>query len=207
MRRMITARWFVPAAVLLFVSTATAQDWPLANAGGNYTVMEGDWVMLDASGSSGMNGTAPQTYLWDLDNNGVFESTGYGVWFNASWRDGAESQIVSLQVCVSNACDTDMATINILNAPPEVDAGSDVTLYSGETFSLSGFFGDPGTSDLHTALVDYADNLGTVSAEIWEDSGAGIVAGEHLYYAPGAHNVRVCVTDDDGATGCDSLRV
>jgi hypothetical protein len=200
------------AAALLVAASVLAQDeWPYAEAGGTYQVYEGDWVMLDASGSYGVNGVEP-TYAWDLNNDGEFDTEGFSVWFDASARDGAASQVVNLQACVpidefENMCYTDLATVDILNATPQVDAGADVTLYSGQTFSLNGIFTDAGVSDSHIATVDYGNNSGTVSAGVIEDGGAGLVTGSRTYYAPSVRTVQVCVQDDDGGTGCDTLNV
>lgn len=213
MRKVISYSLLLAAALAgaLLVSAVLAQDdWPYAEAGGTYEVYEGDWVMLDASGSYGVNGVEP-LYEWDLDNDGSFETSGFSVWFDASGRDGNESQVVNLKACVAiedeDLCYLDLATVNILNSPPEVDAGPDVTIYSGETFSLSAFFSDPGIGDSHTATVNYDDGSGTVGASVFQDAGAGLVTGSRLFYSPGTRNVRVCVIDDDGDTGCDNLNV
>ncbi len=202
-------RLLVAFVLILVVSNVGAQveDWPLANAGGYYTVLEGDWLIVDASGSHGMYDQDPNRYVWDLDNNGEFETEGFSASFDASGRDGTESQVVGLEVCYEMACDSDVATIDILNVAPVVDAGSNATIYSGQTFSLASIFSDQGVGDSHTATVNYDNTNGNVSASVFQDGGAGIVTGQNTYYTPRVRNVRVCVSDDDGGTGCDSLQV
>jgi hypothetical protein len=200
-------------ALILLVSAVTAQeeepvtDWPEANAGGNYSVEEGDWVMVDASGSHGMYEFEPNGYRWDLDNDGTFETEGFSAWFDASGRDGAGNQVVGLEVCYEMACDTDVATVSILNVAPQLDAGSNATVYSGQTFSLSGIFTDPGVNDLHSATVNYDNGNGNVGASIFEGGGAGLVTGQNTYFTPRLRNVSVCISDDDGASSCDTLQV
>src|SRR5262245_22931609 len=103
------------AALVVAASVLAQDEWPYAEAGGSYQVYEGNTVMLDASGSYGVNGVEP-TYAWDLNNDGAFDSEGFSVWFDASSRDGAASQLVNLQACVpydefENRCYTDLATV------------------------------------------------------------------------------------------------
>lgn len=211
----ISAKWLIAAFLLILsaiVTVALAQDWPFANAGGNYRVFEGDWVMLDSSGSSGMNGVEPTSYAWDMNNDGVFELPGSSVMFDASGRDGTANQIVRLEVCVTDAeeasaCDTDVASIDILNAPPTVNAGADVTVLSGTTFSLQAIFDDPGASDTHTATVNYDNGMGFVAGSVFENAGDGIVSSPHTFYQPTMRNVQVCVADDDGGNACDTLKL
>ncbi len=47
---------------------------PIADAGGPYTVAEGNAIYLDARGSTDPEGM-PLTYAWDLDADGVFGET------------------------------------------------------------------------------------------------------------------------------------
>lgn len=54
---------------------------PAVNAGGPYSVQEGQTVTLTATGSAAHG--AALTYAWDLDNNGTFETPGQSVVFTA----------------------------------------------------------------------------------------------------------------------------
>src|SRR6202008_4807316 len=49
-------------------------DPPTVDAGGPYSVIEGQSVLVSATGSDPNGGTL--TYAWDLDNNGSFETPG-----------------------------------------------------------------------------------------------------------------------------------
>jgi hypothetical protein len=79
-------------------------------------------------------------------------------------------------------------------------ARPDSTVTEGDAMTLAAIgFTDPGVADTHGATIDWGD--GTV------DAGVGTVTGRHVYAAPGAFTVEVCVRDDDGGSGCDSLSV
>jgi dipeptidyl aminopeptidase/acylaminoacyl peptidase len=131
---------------------------PIAGAGGPYSAPEGGSVSLSGLGSDPDSGTL--TYVWDLDNNGTFETAGQNPSFSAAGRDGPSSQPVVLQVCDNqNACATSTGTVNITNVEPTVNAGADTTINEGNTFSSSGSFTDPGT-DTWTATVNYGDGSG-----------------------------------------------
>jgi hypothetical protein len=96
-------------------------------------------------------------------------------------------------------------------------AGPDQTANEGDLVSLSpATFNDKGTSDTHTATIDWGDGTGVEAAVVAEipfgppgsTAGAdGTVSGSHVYADDGAYTVTVCVDDDDGAAACDSLIV
>src|SRR6185312_4913860 len=118
-----------------------------------------------------------------------------------------------LRVCVT---DDDGGTgcgdvpVLVRNMPPVVHAGDKVLADPGQSVSLApATFTDLGVRDTHTATIDWGDGTvvaGTV-AEGVPGSGAGTVSGSHLYASNGNFVVTVCVTDNGGARGCDSLQV
>ena len=101
---------------------------PTANAGGPYSVNEGASVMLDASKTSDAEqNPTTLTYLWDLNNNGVFGETGAAATrgdevgihptFSAAGLDGPSMVTVSLKVSDTGGLVSDVAqaTINVVN--------------------------------------------------------------------------------------------
>ena len=115
------------------------------------------------------------------------------------------------QLCVT---DDDLGTgcadfpILVRNVAPVVDAGPDAGASAGVAFDLAGAsFTDPGTGDTHTATVDWGDGSPLEPASVLQGSGSGTVDAQHVYLAPGAYALEVCVTDDDGGAGCDTLQV
>ncbi len=178
-----------------------ANNAPLAEAGGPYSVMEGGAVTLQGSGSDPDND--PLTYAWDLDNNGTFETPGQNVSFSGvNTSDGPTSAIVQLQVRDDEgATAVDSATVNIVNVAPTVAAIAGLPLTPTPLTTAvtpTADFTDPGVLDTHTVVWDWGD--GTTSAgTVSEANGSGVVSGSHLYQAVGTYVVSCTVTDKDGA--------
>lgn len=119
-------------------------------------------------------------------------------------------------VCVTDddgavACDTFKVTVK--NAPPKVDAGPDQEADEGSLVKLApATFTDADPQDTHTATVKWGDGT-QASGIVTETPGGpgvpttGAVSGNHVYADNGSYTVEVCVTDDGGAAGCDSLIV
>ncbi len=95
--------------------------------------------------------------------------------------------------------------VRVGNAAPEVEAGPDVV--TGGFVALDpATFNDAGILDTHAATIDWGD-LNVEAGTVTQGAGAGSVAGSHTYAATGNYTVEVCVTDDEGDTGCDTLAV
>lgn len=107
---------------------------PTVDAGGPYTVNEGESVQLTATGNDPENGIL--TYAWDLDNNGSFETPGQTATFSAENIDGPSSQTVVVQVTDNgNLTATDQAIINVLNVDPVtviINSSADTYVRSGQ---------------------------------------------------------------------------
>jgi len=206
---------FVESAVLTVPPAITDLDLrldcippnqpPTADAGGPYEGDEGSVITLDASGSSDPDGTIV-LYEWDLDNDGAYDdatTVSVDIVF-----DDNDSFTVGLRVADDlGESDTDTVGVTVFNVAPSVEAGPDQTNYQDAVFSLApATFADPGVGDSHTATIDWGD--GTVEAgTVSESDGSGTVSGSHTYVDDGTYTVEVCVTDDDGGTGCDTFQV
>jgi len=95
------------------------------------------------------------------------------------------------------------ASVTFRNVPPVADAGADASINEGEAFSGAGSFTDPG-ADSWTATVDYGDGTGAQALALNPDKTFSL---SHAYAGSGPYTLEVCVTDDDGGEGCDSLTV
>jgi uncharacterized delta-60 repeat protein len=103
---------------------------PSADAGGPYSVVEGNSVVLDASNTTDPDQTANTLlYEWDLDGDGIFgesdeaasrgNETGINPTFDAARVDGPSSVTVSLRVTDNGGLSSlDTATINVSPQPP-----------------------------------------------------------------------------------------
>jgi Tol biopolymer transport system component len=183
---------------------AGPHDVPTADAAGPYSVPEGGAVTLDASGSSDPDGDA-LAFAWDLDGDGAYETPGTTASFSAAGRDGPSSAVVGLQACdPSGGCDTDDASVAILNLAPTVDAGTDQSVYRNQAVSLAGTFADP------AGLLDQP--YGWAWAVPGNPSAGTAPYGTTLartaaFATEGAYTLSLSVTDDDGGTGSDSVVV
>jgi cytoskeletal protein CcmA (bactofilin family) len=143
-----------------------------------------------------------------LSNSSFEASTGAGA-FDCIFPDGPATSTVSVEVTDDDgAVGTDSQDVAINNVPPTVEAGQDQTVSEGESVSLSpATFSDPGTGDTHTATVSWGDGTpveGVFENFPWQVTN-GSISGTHVYADNGSYVVEVCVTDDDGATSCDSF--
>ncbi|MBI4234012.1 MAG: carboxypeptidase regulatory-like domain-containing protein [Chloroflexi bacterium] len=176
------------------------------NAGGPYSVPEGGSVTLSGLASDPDND--PLTYAWDLDSNGSYETAGQSVAFSAAGLDGPSSKTVGLRVCDDdNVCVTSSATVSITNVAPTVNAGPDASVSSGQSYAVSSTFTDPGTTDTHTSTVNWGDGSLVQSVPVSQGAGSGSLSASHTYFTLATYTIKVCVKDDDGGEGCDTLQL
>lgn len=177
---------------------------PTAEAGGPYAVPEGGAVILFGSADPG-DDTRPLTFAWDLDSDGDFETDGPLARFDATDLDGPAEVEVALQVCdADELCDVDTATVEVRNVRPEVDAGPDLVVTVGDTALLDGRFSDPaGDDDAPYETIWTLDGEETAGTADHGDPVRRSVS----FDSPQSHLAEVTVTDADGATGRDTVRV
>ncbi len=97
-------------------------------------------------------------------------------------------------------------TVTVGNIAPEVVPGAGQSAFVGDTVTIVSTFTDLGTSDTHTATIDWDDGL-VEPGIVTEADGAGTVNGNHVYAVSGTFTVTVAVTDDEGAVSTGSLEV
>ena len=152
-------------------------------------------VNFSASGSTDTDGTIA-SYEWDFGDG----STSSGEQVQHTYTS-AGSYLVTLTVTDDDGdTGTDDVTITISspdNQPPMAVISADII--SGDvplTVNLSG----AGSSDPDGSITSYEWDFG--------DGATGLTAQvQHTYTDPGMFTVYLKVTDDDGATGTDSLKI
>ena len=196
---------FVPIAGQTFTDagswTCGAGAPPVANPGGPYT-SEGP-VQFDGSASRDPQGDTPLTYAWDFGDGG----SGTGVAPAHTYAADA-TYTVTLVVNDSkgNPSDPATTTATIGNIAPTVVAGPDASITTGQTFTRSISFTDPGANDApwtyDVAWGDGSpDDLGSTSSQ------ADPFTISHTYAAAADYPVRVTVTDKDGGAGVGGFTV
>jgi VCBS repeat-containing protein len=158
-----------------------------------YTVDEGEPVILDAGGSYDPDGHIA-SYEWDLDNDGEYDDA-TGVTVSTSFEDDGQFT-VSLRVFDNEGASSIVSTsITVENVPPTASATNDGPKPEGTAITVTISQTDPGILDTFTYSFDW-DNDG-----IYEIVDQLSSSASYTWYEDGTYTVRVRVRDDDGGEG------
>jgi DNA/RNA endonuclease G (NUC1) len=173
------------------------------------TQQEGSAIAFDASastdpdlGRTDLGRTESLSYAWQFGDG----TTGSGVTPSHTFtNDGT----FTVTLTVSDAFGwqkTLSQTVAIANVAPSVtlSATSPVSILSGDAVSVAGSFTDPGNDAPWQSVIAWGNGTSTTSTQT--QSGASIT-GTKTYLAVGSYNVSLTVTDNDGASGAQSLAV
>jgi hypothetical protein len=138
---------------------------PIADAGVDQTVNEGDTVVLDGSNSSDSDGTIA-AYLWEQTGGkavSLSDSTTAQPTFTSP-NAGLQGESLTFTLTVTDnqgLQNSDEVTISVSwqNEPPTADAGSDLMVIESETVTLDG--------------SNSSDPDGSIAAYYWVQTGAG----------------------------------
>lgn len=177
---------------------------PIANAGPDQSVLEGDTVNLDGSGSTDPGLDALTLFEWDFDYDGVtFTVDATGQTATTVYPNGPAAYTVGLRVTDEDGDASAIATANITvnNAPPTANAGPDKTVNRGDivTFDGSGST-DPGPDPLTFAWDFDYDGI-TFNA----DAAGAVVT--HTWVTTGTFTVMLQVDDGQGGIATDTATV
>jgi endonuclease/exonuclease/phosphatase family metal-dependent hydrolase len=172
------------------VARITLNDAPTAGAGGPYTVAEGSSLSLSATGSDPEGGAL--TFAWDLDGDGVFETSGQSVPF--AGLDGPASATVRVRVTDEGGLsDVAEATVEITNVAPTVTSLTVVPTqtFTGENVTFTGAATDPSGPDTAAGFTWSFDT----------GSGFGAFGGNSVvtsFASCGTYSVAAKARDKDG---------
>lgn len=172
----------------------TGPPAPVARAGGPYPGVEGQAVVLSASGSTG----SISSYEWDLDGDGQYDdASGVAV----SWLavDNGEFT-VAVRVSGPGGSSTAWATIVVESAAPVASLVGPDTVLRGEEVEWQLSAADPSPSDQSAGFtfeMDW-DGDGDVDAT-WVGSTNVVVA--RAFFTSGEFSLRFRAIDKDGVAG------
>jgi PKD domain len=96
------------------------------------------------------------------------------------------------------------AQVTINNVAPTVTAGANATITSGDNFTLSGSFTDPGADAPWTSSINWGDGS---AATTGTSTAPGAISSTHRYFQAITYAVGLTVTDKDGARGTGTLQL
>lgn len=175
---------------------------PAADAGGPYTVDEGDSIRLDGSASTDRDG---DIVAWSWTRQRYLDDASRTRPIFTALDDG--DIVISLTVTDDDgASDTAASTIKVRNVDPSVKATVDAVSTSAEALTVTARFTDPGIADRHTLAIDWGDGA-TLALDVIEDRGTGSASASHLYAEAGDYLVTLTLADDDGGSDSTTLDV
>jgi hypothetical protein len=170
---------------------------PVANAGGNKTIQEGESITLVGTGSD-VDGTV-QSYVWSKDGVELGQTAGLQIPNDLPYGKHTYTLTVKDD---KGASDSDTMVLKVkvkvnadVNDAPSANAGVDKTIVAGETVTLEG---------------SGEDTDGTIESYLWKEGQQDLGNKSSLELsglAVGVHTYTLIVTDNDGATGADNVTV
>ena len=186
---------------------------PVADAGGPYSISEGDGLTLDASATTDAD-SSTLTFRWDVDGDGDFDENVIGATptLSAAQMDAlglSDDASVNVTVEASDGTNVNTAstTLTINNVAPAFDAGANETILPAVVgvFSRGPIsFTDPGP-DTWSGTVDFGDGTGSQSLTI--DQVNKTFNLDHTFTVDGNYTVTVTLNDDDGGTLVETFEV
>jgi gliding motility-associated-like protein len=190
--------------VVVTVQPATVNQSPSADAGGDVTItLPSNTLVLNGSGTD-PDGTI-NSYLWEKVSGPDATLTGTGT-ATLNLSDLLEGVYV-FQLTVmdnGNASGSDLVTVtvNTLNQVPTANAGADITI--NLPTSSTAINGSGTDTDGTIATYVWAQTSGPTTATLADETTATLTASDLV---AGTYIFTLTVTDDDGATANDEVKV
>lgn len=183
-------------------------DAPVANAGGPYSITEGDGINFDGSSSfDGDAGDTLKSFQWDLLKGGDLLASDVGSVL--SWNQLASFGVgddgsYQVRLTVSDqagAQNSDVSSLDVANLDPVFDIVGSGTAYQDYEYSLSLEAIDPGDDPINQWVIDWGD--GTVQNVAGTEATAS-----HVYSTGGiSPTISVIADTDEGQFAAATLAV
>ena len=166
-----------------------------ASAGGDYSIVEGASLQLDASRTLGVTDAAE--YLWDVDGDGEFDdATGRQPLLTWDQLEGLTNPIndqgqfeIVLRVIDGNLSRDAVTTLVVTNAAPVASWLTISTAVAGKSTSFS-----ISATDVESDPISVAWIFGSDAEPVMTNA----TNFDHVFPEPGDYEVTVIVSDDDG---------
>ena len=176
----------------------------IASISDNGPITEGGSATITVLASDPAGTADPLAYEFDCDGDGTYEIVAQPSTVAAcEFADDGARQVNAQVMDDDGGMAAGNTIVEVQNASPIVALGDDAQIDEGGTYADDGGFSDPGITDTWTATADYGDGDGPEPLALSDK----LFAVAHRYLVAGSFTVTVCVRDDDGGEGCDSLRV
>jgi len=173
---------------------------PVSDPGQDFSVDENSVASFDGTGSTD-NLVGIETYGWDLEPDGTYETAGATA--TAVYPDDAVLDIGLKVVDRAGNEDTSTVRVTVLNVPPTADAGPPREIQYSDTIVFTGSHYDPGPLDTHVYDWDFGDETDHAVGDYPEYSEVS-----HRYFVPAAtYTLLLTVTDDDDGVGMATTSV
>ncbi|MEM9557619.1 MAG: carboxypeptidase regulatory-like domain-containing protein [Acidobacteriota bacterium] len=114
-----------------------------------------------------------------------------------------------VEVCVTDddgATHCEQVPLSVTVEPPVIDPGGAETATTGTLFTLTRSFTDGVLAGAYTVAVDWGDSSQSIGSAS-HDGSVGSAQATHTYSTPATYTVALCVSDEDGVTGCADITV
>jgi hypothetical protein len=144
-------------------------------------------------------------YSFDMDGDGVYETTGGSASVSRSYNQDGLYTVRAKVTDKDGGTSVYSTTVEVRNVAPVIggfstNAQTIGSAHQGSTVTASATFSDVGKLDLHTAVIDWGDGT-TSPATVSEANGVGTISGSHVYSSGGAFTVTLRVADDASPAG------
>jgi len=180
------------------LTDSVAADPLSVDAGGPYSISEGDSLALSGSAA----GAGSPTYSWDVNGDGTFGDAA-GADPTLTWEQltalgiddgdsGGTTFNVTLQVTDGASTATASTTLTLANTAPSVAINGPADAEAGQSLTFQLTATDPSPADTFSYTIDWGDGTSD------QVTGNASATTTHAYADANLYTVTVTATDDDG---------